>query len=168
MSADALAANLRRQATFNREANSIAVRALEQRGEPNLRALAALRHVFETELVWLRRLTGGDANVAQFPQLEAYETELATCHRWLTEASEGMERFAMELDDSRFDKAFEYHNLSGQPRSNFMSNVLQHVFLHSAQYRGEALGHLAVTGRVPDVDFIFYAGGEARFGRMPA
>ena len=160
-----LASHLRTVATFNRTANEIVLAALRSRAE-DPSALASCRHVFEAEMVWYRRLSGGDANVALFPVLGEYAMELAICADWLAEASFGLERYATELPEEAFGDDFTYHNLSGQPRSNLLANVLQHVFLHSAQYRGETLGKLAPTGPVPDIDYIFYVTGEARFGRL--
>ena len=160
-----LASHLRTVATFNRKANEIVLATLRSRKQ-DLSALASCRHIFETEVVWYRRLTGGDPNIAQFPALFDYADELQTCSVWFEEGSRGLERFAEELADGAFGTEFTYRNLSGQPRSNLMTNVLQHVFLHSAQYRGETLGKLAATGVVPDVDYIFSIAGEVRFGRV--
>jgi uncharacterized damage-inducible protein DinB len=61
---------------------------------------------------------------------------------------------------------FEYRDLRGNPHTTRWHDVLQHVLVHSAQYRGEALGLVAAAGLpVPDIDYLFYVRGDARFGK---
>jgi uncharacterized damage-inducible protein DinB len=156
----AVHAHLARLATYNRDANAVLLRALSVLDAPPEKAVAAFQHVLATEETWLGRLTGqaGDYPLWGTP-------DLVTCRAW-AEASERLREFVAGLEEGQLAGMFRYRNLSGAERENELAAVIQHVMLHSAQYRGEALGAMAAAGHAPpDVDFIFWDGGDPRFGR---
>lgn len=150
--------HLSRVSTYNRDANAIVLDALAALDDPPSKAVAALQHVLATEQTWLGRLSG---RVREFPLWGS--PDLETCRGW-ADASERLRAFVAGLDDGQLAATFSYKNLAGTPRENQVAAVVQHVLLHSAQYRGEVLGALASAGHTPpDVDFIFWESGDPRF-----
>jgi uncharacterized damage-inducible protein DinB len=153
-----LQAHLARIAEYNRDANAVLLTALSALDDPPEKAVAAFQHVLATEQTWLGRLTG---QVRDFPLWGT--PDLETCREWAG-ASEQLRAFVAALDDGQVAGTFSYRNLAGTARENEMAAVIQHVMLHSAQYRGEALGAMASAGHTPpDVDFIFWDSGDPRF-----
>ena len=142
-----------RLARWNRWANRLVLTVLtETHGEP-AKALAAFQHVLDTEITWLRRI-----EAIPNPDVPHWDiASLVQCESWSVEAEERLLRLVSGLDTGRLAGTFSYRNSRGDEFIDTVADALLHMFLHSMQYRGEAVGFLNHAGhRVPDMDFIFW------------
>lgn len=122
-------------------------------GEPKP-ALAAFQHIYETEIVWLRRI---DAD--QRPMLTLWgQASLDFVQEWVVEARERSANLVAALENpAEADRMYTYQNSQGMEFTNALGDTLLHMLMHSSQYRGEAAGILnAKDLRVPDLDLIFW------------
>lgn len=113
-------------------------------------SLAAIQHVFATEITWLRRIDG-----APDPWGEPWgEPSLALCEQWSSEVRERLMRLA-SLTDEELAGTFSYSNSRGESFSDVLQRSALHMLMHSSQYRGEAAGFLNHSGgRVGDLDYV--------------
>jgi uncharacterized damage-inducible protein DinB len=144
--------SLERRLRYNAWANDTLYRALRTQDAPKA-SLRAFQHVLETEMTWSGRIIGrADANV---PLWGAPSWE--RCDEWLTTARARLERVAAEHSPSGYSGTFTYRNSTGREFESAVAESLEHMLLHSAQYRGEASGFFNATGKqAPDVDYIFW------------
>jgi uncharacterized damage-inducible protein DinB len=136
----------------NQSGNQTVLDALRERGGQPQAALAAFQHVLETELRWTRRMHGDSTPVPLWgpPSLEQ-------CEQWLTDANAELDALAARLSEEELARTFSYQRSQGDAYTNTVGEALLHMLLHSAQYRGEAMGFLnAEDAQVPDTDFIFF------------
>ncbi len=121
-------------------------------GEPRA-ALAACQHIFETEVVWLRRIAGDPR-----PMIGLWrEPSLTLTQELAAEAADRLAAIEASPGEAAAEVTFSYRNSRGHEFSDRVDEVLMHTFMHSSQYRGEAAGFLNAAGfRVPDIDLIFW------------
>lgn len=56
-----------------------------------------------------------------------------------------------------FERTFTYRNSTGREFVDTVGQVLEHMLVHSAQYRGEAAGLSNAAGnQMPDMDYIIW------------
>lgn len=125
-------------------------------GQPS-EALAAIQHVYATEITWLRRVDD-----APDPWGEQWgEPSLPLCDQWASEVRERLMRLASR-SDADLAGTFTYANSRGLQFTDVLQRSMLHMLMHSSQYRGEAAGFLNHAGtRVPDLDYV----GWLRAGR---
>ena len=121
----------------------------EAKGQPS-EALAAIQHVFATEITWLRRV-----DRASDPWGEPWgEPSLALCDEWSAEVRERLMRLASRSDEE-LAGTFSYSNSRGEPFSDILQRSMLHMLMHSSQYRGEGAGFLNHSGGlVRDLDYV--------------
>jgi uncharacterized damage-inducible protein DinB len=141
---------LRQAVRYNAWANATMHTALSASSAPEA-ALRALQHVLETEVTWSGRILGReDAYIPQWQQLSREKIDT-----WLVQARRELGQVAADSDV--LDRQFTYRNSAGKAFTDDIAVVLDHLLLHSAQYRGEAAGFANAAGvRVPDLDYIFW------------
>ena len=121
----------------------------ESNGQP-VEALAAIQHVFATEITWLRRMDG-----AADPWGEPWgEPSVARCDEWAAEVRERLARLAARSDEE-LAATFSYANSRGELFTDVLQRSALHLLMHSSQYRGEAAGFVNHSGgRVRDLDYM--------------
>lgn len=142
--------SLGRRYRYNAWANETLAGALAH-GEPPEKAVHAYGHVQEAEIIWTRRILGREgANVPLWgkPSLEQAAV-------WHVEASRAFALILAGILEESLPTTFSYSNSRGTYFTNNVEEILEHVLLHSAQYRGESAGFAVAGGlEVPDLDFI--------------
>lgn len=148
-----MAGEMQRMARWNRWANRVVGEVLIAAGGNPEPALRAFQHIFETEVTWLRRFDGSNAEMVPLWKSASLENALGLQR----EADDLLSALTARLDDARLLQTFEYANSSGRRFTDRIQEPLLHMFLHSQQYRGEAAAFLNAAGHtVPDFDFIFW------------
>ncbi len=147
-------ASLTQQFAFNAWANAILLNTFEGAPRVPSKSVAALQHVYATEVTWLRRLRG--ENVKGEPLWGP--PSLHTCREYAPVATQLVE-FVDRLRESDLDQPLAYRNSRGEDFEDPIGDLLAHILIHSAQYRGEAAGFANAADfnlRVPDLDYIYY------------
>lgn len=140
--------------TWNRWANAQVVAVLFGTGGEPRNALAAIQHIFETEVVWMRRIEGDTR-----PMIPLWAPpSLSTVSELGGEAQERIGRLIELAANPEFaEGVFKYRNSTGTEFEGSVADALTQMLMHSSQYRGEASGFLNGAGfKVPDVDYIFW------------
>lgn len=117
-------------------------------------ALAAFQHIFETEIVWLRRIDGDTR-----PMVPLWgQPSMDSVQAWVIEARDRSANLVAALaDPAEADRPYSYKNSQQMEFTDSVGDTLMHMLMHSSQYRGEAAGILNANGtRVPDLDLIFW------------
>lgn len=137
---------------YNAWANAILWRAMRTKGAPDA-SFRAFQHVLETEMTWSSRIIGREgANVPLWGPLSIEQCEL-----WLGTARQQLQAVATEHQADGYQRTFRYRNSTGQEFENPVGEVLEHMLLHSSQYRGEAAGLSNAAGvQMPDLDYIIW------------
>jgi uncharacterized damage-inducible protein DinB len=135
---------------WNNWANGRVLEAVRESSGQPIEALAAIQHVFATEITWLRRI-----DRAADPWGEPWgEPSLAQCDEWSAEVRERVLRLASRTDDELMG-LFSYSNSRGQAFTDVLQRSALHMLMHSSQYRGEAAGFINHSGgRVGDLDYM--------------
>jgi uncharacterized damage-inducible protein DinB len=142
--------SLQRRFRYSAWANETLAGALAH-GEPPEKAVHAYGHVQETEIIWTRRILGREN-----PNVPLWgKPSLDQAAEWHVEASQAFALILAGLVDGTVGPAFSYKNSKGTAFTNNVEEILEHVLLHSAQYRGESAAFAIAAGmQVPDLDFI--------------
>ncbi len=145
---DSLAQRLR----YNAWANDILYRELKAKDAPD-GAIRAFQHALETEMTWSSRVLGReDANVPLWGSVSVTQ-----CDEWLQTARRQLEQVVAAHEGDGYGRTFTYRNSTGREFENPVDEVLEHMLIHSAQYRGEAAGLSNAAGeQMPDLDYIFW------------
>ena len=144
---------LRRSFQYNAWANATLLAAIEAGENVPVKAVAAYQHILETEQTWFARMMGETS-----PDVALWHTpDLVRCRDWTAEMIARVEYFFAHLEEAALSHTFSYQNSKGTPFTDRIDLVLNHVLVHSAQYRGEASGFAIAAGvAVPDLDLIFW------------
>lgn len=135
---------------WNAWANGLVLEALKSSGGEPMKALAAFHHVVVAEAIWLRRIQDSPAGP---DQLWSKEPSLADVERLFAEVTAGLP----VVTAGDLGASASYANSKGERFTDAIEEILTHVFMHSSQYRGEALGLLSNAGhQVPDLDLAFW------------
>lgn len=142
---------------WNAWANNQVLEALRAAGGEPERAVAAFEHLLAAELTWLDRMDGDETAFYAVPAIWT-SSSMARCEEWFARSSARLEKLQVQLASGYEEQTFPYKNSTGTAFVNRVDDVLTHLYMHSSQYRGEALGLLAAAGHpVPDIDLIFWA-----------
>ena len=120
--------------------------------------LGTLVHIYASERVWLRRLTGEPALAfvthADYRMSVIEEDWPALGRRWT--------EWAADLSDEDANKSISYTDLRGNPWEQPAWQIVLHAVNHSTHHRGQVSGFLRALGRTPpSLDLIRYYRGES-------
>jgi len=137
---------------YNAWANDTLYRAMRAKDAPEA-SFRAFQHALETEMTWSGRILGrADANVPLWGGLS-----ISQCDEWMFTARRQLEQAVAEHEPDGYVRTFTYRNSTGREFENPVAEVLEHMLIHSAQYRGEAAGLSNAAGvQMPDLDYIFW------------
>lgn len=103
-------------------------------------------HICAAERVWLMRLKGDSPQALEkperFPDLDAARKE------WTELESEMRGQLAL-LGAEAIERTIEYQDLRGQPQSDLLWQMLQHVVNHGSYHRGQITTMLRQLGAAP-------------------
>lgn len=150
----------RRLFRYDHWANREVVRALQAAPQPTPRSLKLVAHVAAAEQLWLDRLRQRPQALPVWPDLA-----LALGAALVDEAARAWGGYLRELTAARLAERIAYTNTKGQPWTNTVADVLQHVVMHSSYHRGQIAADMRAAGQEPAyTDFIE----AARRGRLDA
>jgi len=105
-----------------------------------------LVHICAAEDVWLQRLIGTASpkflTVADAPNYGAVKS------KW-GEVEKGLVSYIHSLDEDQVQKTFTFLNLKGEPVSNVLWQVLQHLVNHGTYHRGQITSMIRQLGGTP-------------------
>lgn len=142
---------LNRSLVFTRWADAKILIAVVQPGVPE-KALRLAAHYFSTYSVWASRLLGTPLQISIWPEPTGFDFAEAM--------AEGHNRFqsALEAHASDLDASISYKSSQGQPFTNTVADILQHVILHGQYHRGQINQLLREAWLEPvSIDFISFA-----------
>src|SRR5690606_4665209 len=126
----AMTENLQWRLRYNAWANDTLYRALRTQDAPEA-SLRAFQHVLETEMTWSGRIIGRtDANVPLWGTPSWQQ-----CDEWLATAPSQLDQVTAQHAGSGYSGTFRYRNSTGREFENKVGETLEHMLLHSAQYR---------------------------------
>jgi len=112
-----------------------------------------LAHCFQSERVWLSRVSGGTRTTLREPEDDPYDLAFLT-REWPT-VHEGWWRWLDSIED--FDALCSYRNLKGVPFETPYKQIVMHVVNHGTLHRGQIVGMLRQLGvKPPGTDMLFY------------
>jgi uncharacterized damage-inducible protein DinB len=114
------------------------------------KSLKVVAHILGAERVWLDRLRESKQSLPVWPELT-----LVRCRELVAELETGWDDFLDELSPADFEREIAYVNSKGERWSSSVSDILNHVLLHSAYHRGQIASDLRASGAEPALtDFI--------------
>ena len=117
--------------------------------------IGTLTHIYIAERLWRLRTQEGISPGSQEIKLNFPDLDSLTA-RWQAE-EEALLNFTNGLSEAELDRWVEYTTTSGETQGSTLWKILQHLALHSMQFRAEAGTILAALGHSPgDIDLIFY------------
>lgn len=145
--------NLRESLAFDFWANDLILQALKNSSLSNEKAVQIFGHLLLAEYEWLRRLTGEHADSTNF-NFWSIET-IADCEKIFDENRRNYEKLFSKLTEENLNSTATYKNSKGLEFTNTRREILNHVFFHSAQHRGQIIQTIRAAGETPPyVDFI--------------
>lgn len=144
--------SLARRLRYNAWANDTLYREMKAKDAPAA-SFRAFQHILEAELTWSNRILGLDRpNVPLWGLFSRVQ-----CDAWLLTVRRQLEQIVLDHADNHFQRSFTYRNSSGREFRDPVGQVLEHMLIHSAQYRGEAAGLSNADGtQMPDLDYIIW------------
>jgi uncharacterized damage-inducible protein DinB len=137
-------ARLTREYSYNAWANREALRSLQKARQIPERGTETLAHIIGSEHHWLRRLGHESRYLPIWPALS-----LSQCHEHLHELLRAWASYLARLTSEALHHEVKYVTTPGQEQSNSVVDILGHVLLHSAHYRGQIAGLLARAQEKP-------------------
>jgi uncharacterized damage-inducible protein DinB len=144
--------SLAQRLRYNAWANDTLFRAMRAKDAPAA-SFRAFQHILEAEMTWSNRILGLDR-----PNIPLWgPVSLSRCDDWLLTARRQLEQIVAGDAASGFERTFAYRNSTGREFQDSVGQVLEHLLIHSAQYRGEAAGlSNAAAAQMPDLDYIIW------------
>jgi uncharacterized damage-inducible protein DinB len=116
------------------------------------RARQLWAHTLSTPVVWTSRLASPEVHPPVWPEQDGFDFEVG-----LTKAYQALENI-LHTYGPYFDHKFDYRTTQGAPYSMVVSDMLQHILLHSHYHRGQVNLLLKEAGiQLPSTDFIVYS-----------
>ncbi|CAN5836788.1 MAG: DinB family protein [Gemmatimonadota bacterium] len=138
---------------YDHWANGEAAASLHAADPPPARALRLLAHIVAAQWVWLGRLGDGGQWVAVWPEMT-----LAECEQQIATLPARWGAYLQMLRPERLGEEVVYTNSKGEPWTNTVQDILQHVVMHSAYHRGQIAMEVRAAGHLPAfTDFIHAA-----------
>jgi len=159
-----LAREFARMAAYNRWMNTRLYAAATPLGEAALQAdrgaffgslFATLQHIWQADVIWLKRFADHRARFAALdpvramphPYVQAPPHATFAGLRTARAALDGViEAFCAELRDAHLDEAIAYTNRAGDTFRKPFGALLLHCFNHQAHHRGQATTLLHQAG----------------------
>lgn len=115
---------------------------------------ATCTHIAGAEKIWLERLENRTEPFLSANFSRSKSELVAIWHK----ASHSFEHYISEIEETDFEKSFDYLNKNGDPFTSKKSEVLAHVFNHSTYHRGQIVNYLRQIGftAVSSTDLITY------------
>ena len=122
---------------------------------PSVRA--TVLHVWSAEYIWLQRL-----QLAEHPvwvQGDFSGTFEEACNAWQKTSAELIQFVEKQYDDRSLEHVLQFYDRQKVSHKMPVYQVLQHVFNHSTQHRGQLITMLRQLGatKIPGTDFIGFA-----------
>lgn len=138
----------RQLASYDGWANQEVVQALRATGSPPAKSIRWLAHIVGAEHVWISRLLRQSPPFPVWPELV-----LDQCSMELKSLTAAWGRFL--ASNVRLDSCVDYKNSKGESWTNSVTDILTHVFMHSAYHRGQIAADMRESGFTPAyTDFI--------------
>ncbi len=117
------------------------------------KALSLFGHILYAQRIWYGRLTSSDISYIEvFPQ-----ENISVLQQWMPKIYTLWKQFLAEITKVELDKIIEYKNSVGTKYTATTSDILNHVFLHSAYHRGQIALVLRNENIVPPItDFMAF------------
>jgi uncharacterized damage-inducible protein DinB len=129
--------------------------------------LGTLEHIMIADLAWLRRFQSLPnmettlSSLAEYPAITTLNQKLYPNFSELQRARERLDslfkNFIEALDESQFDKTFQYKNMLGKSFEGELWTYITHVFNHQTHHRGQATTLLTQIGHdvgITDLPFV--------------
>jgi uncharacterized damage-inducible protein DinB len=143
-------ADAQRLFRYDHWANRAVVRALEVAPQPTPRSLTLLAHLVAAEQLWLDRLRQRPQALPVWPDLA-----LAQGAALVEDVARAWGGYLRDLTTARLAEGIVYTNTKGQPWTNTVADVLQHVVMHSSYHRGQIAADMRAAEQDPAyTDFI--------------
>jgi uncharacterized damage-inducible protein DinB len=112
-------------------------------------------HMVFAEWVWLQRWKGNSPSVR--PAWSSDPTTAEQLTAVLREVEEERRGVFATMDEATLDRPLSYRNLSGDPFTNRLLDVLLHVVNHASYHRGQLTTMIRQVGGAPvSTDLIVY------------
>ncbi|HLG34297.1 MAG TPA: DinB family protein [Bacteroidia bacterium] len=99
-------------------------------------------HVYGAQALWLKRLGGESPSV--FP---AYESKSSSeTLQLLIETSQQLIAYVESRSEEQLMEMLDYKNVAGQPFTNCIRDIIQHVVNHATYHRGQVITMLRQVG----------------------
>lgn len=145
--------NFREYLLFNNWANDLILETLKKSAHPAEKIIQIFGHLLLAENEWLMRMTGvhPDSTGFNFWSIETIED----CGNFFVENAERYEKLFAHLTEEKLNETATYRNSEGFEFTNSWREILNHVFFHSAQHRGQIIQLIRASGETPPyIDFI--------------
>ena len=118
---------------------------------PSLRK--TVYHIWDAEVIWLNRLTGGDQTV--LPIVHEPMNFAGFSVKFLSH-SKRFADFVGAGNEELFNKKLTYINTEGKEFTNLISDIIHHVMNHGTYHRGQIVTMLREAGftELSSTDFI--------------
>jgi uncharacterized damage-inducible protein DinB len=114
-----------------------------------------LTHAVDAEWIWLHRIATG-LNDGDRPDNTRFKS-LAAFLRWMAEVDAIRSTYAAGLTESELVRIVEYTNYAGVRFAQPVREILQHMLMHAAYHRGQAVSGIRALGKQPpETDLIIF------------
>ncbi len=131
---------------------------LRQSETPSVRTIQEIAtHMVSAQAIWRSRWEGVSPRTMLNPA--EYPTPLALRMAFGAERARFWAFFEAITDDGSLDRIIQYTNTLGEPHALPLTQMMQHVLLHSTYHRGQITAHLRALGHtehLQDTDFLYF------------
>ncbi len=112
-------------------------------------------HVWDAQVIWLRRLNGESLNT--WPS-HTFTGSLEEAMKLFLDNSEAYVRFVGNLQENDEQKVITYHAVDGTPYHSTIEEIILHAMNHSTFHRGQIVTMIRNTDftKIPSTDLIRY------------
>jgi uncharacterized damage-inducible protein DinB len=143
---------LRRQFVYDAWANEQVLTAIKSAEDASklTRATELFGHILSAEKLWLERLRQKPQSQPVWPK-----STIEQCEVQIQELMVLWQEYLTGLSESDLAKKISYKNSKGEPWTDAVQDILNHVVLHSMYHRGQVASSLRAAGVTPAyTDFI--------------
>lgn len=106
-----------------------------------------LTHAVDAEWIWLHRIATG-LNDGDRPDDKRFRS-VAAFLRWMGEVDGIRNSYVAGLTESELVRIIEYTNFAGVKFAQPVREILQHMLMHAAYHRGQAVAGIRALGKQP-------------------
>ncbi len=133
-------------------ANQQVITALDSANTPPPRAVEVMNHILAAQQVWFGRITGQAANVALWEITSVPYIAVAAERNY-----QQFHAYVNQLTSEELTHPIAYKNLSGEPFTNSLLDIMIHLSHHAAYHRGQVVQAIRpLISNVPKTDYIFW------------